>query len=216
MKRFALGLGLGCAIVVGQAFAVEPAPVRQIDQQHPLEGAAGVNLKVPVGDLEIVGSARDNVGVHVDIHCKKSDRSNCLDAAGRISLSVRRDGNWLIVDVDGFPKLGGGGLSADVRLELPAGLRFQTDTGVGDIRISGLENDIEVDTGVGDITVRAALSKVKSINADSGVGDVTLTVDGNKTSGSGFVGKGLEWTGGKGTTHLELDSGVGDISIELK
>lgn len=206
----------GWLLVAGPALAVEPAPVRQLDQQNSLEGATAVNLKVPVGDLTITGSSRDNVAVHVDIHCKKSDRSNCLDAAGRISLAVRRDGNWLVVDVDGFPKLGGGGLSADVRLEMPAGLRFQADTGVGDIEVSNLENDIEIDTGVGDITVRAATAKVKSISADSGVGDVTLTLDGNRVSGSGFVGKGLDWSGGKGSAHLELDSGVGDIAIELK
>jgi hypothetical protein len=215
MRRSPLPIALAWALLPLSPAAADE-PIRTLRQEVSLDGATAAQVKVGVGDVRVTGSRRGNASVTVDIRCSLSDRERCRERAGHIGLEIRRDGDWLVLAVEGFPRLGGGGLSADVAVELPAGLRFQADLGVGDVEVRGLESDVEVDVGVGDVTLELPAGKVRSVELDTGVGDAVLDVEGGRVTGAGLVAKGLDWSRGKGEAHVNVNSGVGDITVELR
>ncbi len=118
------------------------------------------------------------------------------------------------------------------RIRLPARLAVQLDVGVGDVIVEGVSGgvrldsgvgdvrltvpggDIEVDSGVGDVDVRSFAAAYGRIEGSGGVGDAELRIDGRRIGEDGFVGSSLEWRG-EGPSRIEVDTGVGDITIRL-
>jgi hypothetical protein len=216
MRRIAMLAGLALALLPSGPGVAADEPVRTLRQEVSLEGATATQVKLPVGDLAVTGTSRGDVSIVVEVRCSRSDRARCKDHADGIAVESRRDGDWLVLVVEGFPRLGGGGLSADVRVEVPARLRFQADLGVGDVKLAALENDVEVDVGVGDVAADLSAARVRAVELDTGVGDAVLAVDGGRVTGAGLVAKGLDWSQGKGTALVNVNTGVGDISIDLR
>lgn len=192
------------------------ATVRTLDNELSLSGAGRIEVKVAVGDLEIVGAGGDSVKVHVDATCPDAADKACRSLADNISIGNRRSGDALVVEIEGFPKLRNHRLSVIARVEIPRALALSTNSGVGDVHIAGMVGDMEIDTGVGDVRIKVDPDKLRSAELDSGVGDVTLKIKDQVIEGSGFVGKGLDWSNGKGAAKLEVDTGVGDIAVELE
>ena len=197
------------------ALPTNAATVRTLDNEFSLSGASRIEVKIAVGDLEVVGVGGDAVKVHVDASCPNATDAECRSLADNIAVGNRRSGDALVIEIEGFPKLRSNRLSANVRIEMPRALPLSTNTGVGDVHVAGLVGDVEIDSGVGDVRVKIDPDKVRSAELDSGVGDVTLKIKDQVIEGSGFVGQGLDWSSGKGTAKLEVDTGVGDIAVEL-
>lgn len=202
-------------ILLAAAPAVAGTTVRTLKQDVPLDGASGVDLDVPVGDLTLRASDGPGVSARIEIRCPRTS-SRCRRAAEDIVLKVRRSGRWLELEVKGFPRLASHSLSTDVELSLPRALSLQVDLGVGDVDIRGLTNDVEVDVGVGDVEATLPAASVRSVELDTGVGDVDLYTGGRRLDGSGFVGHHLDWSQGRGAAHVEVDTGVGDIEVRLE
>lgn len=210
----ALRLSLTLALLTAVPAAASTT-VRTLEQDLPVQGASAVQIKVPVGDLQVRPGDGDAVSVRMEIRCPHLG-SRCRSAAEEIALKVRRHDRWLKLQVEGFPRVGGHSLSTDVELTLPRALAFQADLGVGEVEIRGLTNDVEVDVGVGDVEITMAAVSVRSVELDAGVGDVDLYTAGRRLDGSGLVGHHLDWDGGEGAAHVEVDCGVGDIEVELE
>lgn len=216
MKRSTLLFTFTLAMTLTAALPARAAIVRTIEQDLALDGATGVQVKFPVGDLEAEGTGGDRIQVEVDVRCPASAGARCRDAAQDVTLKVRRSGSWLVLELEGFPRIRSHDLSADVRVRLPRALRFQADLGVGDVRAQGLENDVEVDVGVGDVELTLPAAKVRTVELDTGVGEADLSIGDQRFRGSGLVGKSLDWSQGRGVAHVEVDCGVGDVEVELE
>ncbi|HRC87207.1 MAG TPA: DUF4097 family beta strand repeat-containing protein [Thermoanaerobaculia bacterium] len=214
MKRLALALCLACVPFVALA-AGSAEPTRTVEGDIALADANSLEIKVPVGDLHITGTGGDRVKAHLEIHCKAPSDTSCQQAAAKISLDSRNRGGELLLQVAGFPKLGDHGVSVVLKVEVPRAVRLDTNVGVGDTECAGMVGDLELGAGVGDVSITADKSKVHVVELDSGVGDVVLLVDGGRVEGSGLVGKGLDWSQGKGAAKVEVDTGVGDITVKL-
>lgn len=190
--------------------------VRTLDSEVSLSGATVVEVKVSVGDLAVVGEGGETIKVRAEIQCSTASDADCKEAAERIAIGSRRSGNELVVEVEGFPKLKSKGLSVNARIEIPRALPLSINSGVGDITVAGMIGNLEIDSGVGDVKVTTKSSHLRTIGLDSGVGEVQLQIDGQTIEGAGFVGKGLDWSQGKGAATLEVDTGVGDITVVLE
>lgn len=190
--------------------------VRTLDSEVSLSGATTTKVKSSVGDLVVVGEGGDKIKVHADIQCSNAGDADCKEAAERIAIGSRRSGDELVIEIEGFPRLTSKGLSVNARVELPRALPLSVHSGVGDITVSGMMGNVEIDTGVGDVRVTTQSNHLRSIGLDTGVGEVELKIDGQTIEGAGFVGKGLDWSQGKGSATLEVDTGVGDISVTLE
>lgn len=101
-------------------------------------------------------------------------------------------------------------------LGLPAGADASGDVGVGDIRLDGLDGDVDVITGVGSIT--ATNLRTTGVTVESGVGDVDLEFDAvlgdiAVDAGAGDV---VITVPDDGTTYdVRVDGGVGDQDIRV-
>lgn len=190
--------------------------VRTLDSEVSLSDATTVEVKASVGDLAIVGEGREKVKIVAEIQCSSPADTDCKEAAEKIAIGSRRSGNELVIEVEGFPKLKSKGLSVNTRIEMPRALPLSVNSGVGDVTVSGMMGNVEIDSGVGDVRITTQSSHLKTIGLDSGVGDVELKINGQTIEGAGFVGKGLDWSQGKGSATLEVDTGVGDITVILE
>ncbi len=189
-------------------------PIREIDSTFGLGGAHSVQLKMPVGDLTVSAADDDEVTLHVEIRCARAESTKCRKQAEKLVVKTRSRRGWLHLSLTDYPKASGR-LSVDVQLRIPAQLGFESDMGVGDVNITGLESNIEVDVGVGDVTMELDSVHIRRIELDTGVGDARLNLGERWIEGTGWVGSGLVWHG-EGEGRIEVDCGVGDALIKLK
>ncbi len=201
---------------LGPAAARADVTVRTLSQDLAVDGARQVGFHSQVGELDAEATDGDSVRVEVAVLCDEAHEEHCREVARSIDLEIRKSGSRLGIEVTDWPKLRDRGLSVKAHLLVPRGLGLEVDMGVGEVSIRGLEGDLEVDLGVGEISVVAPEKAVRSVDMDTGVGEVDLVVGGHTTQGHGFVGGALKWKDGPGTATIELDSGVGDLRVELQ
>lgn len=189
--------------------------VRTLNERYAAGDVKSLYLDVPVGEVVVQGGNANQVTVEVELECDK-DKTRCAELAKEVRLVGVRKGDRLQVEVDEWPKGNSRGLEAHVKVSMPRGLALQTDLGVGELRISGVERDVNADVGVGEVSVTMAESAVRSVNLDSGVGETTLRTAEKKFQGSGMVGKELKWNKGTGSANVRVDCGVGEIGVSLQ
>ncbi|HYG63579.1 MAG TPA: hypothetical protein VEL74_13440 [Thermoanaerobaculia bacterium] len=208
-------------ILIAAAVLVSTLPlsadetIRTLNERYAAGDVKSLYLDVPVGEVVVQGGGASQVTVEVELECD-SDRSRCAELAKAVRLQGGKKGDRLQVELDNWPKGNGQGLQANVRVTMPRDLALQTDLGVGELRISGIEQDVNADVGVGEVSVTMPESAVRSVNLDSGVGDATLRTSEKRIQGSGMVGKELKWNKGTGSADVRVDCGVGEIGVSLQ
>lgn len=88
------------------------------------------------------------------------------------------------------------------------------ESGVGEVGVDATGGDISIELGVGTAVVRAPAAAYASAEGAAGVGDARLTVQGKTIESAGFVSHAATWEG-NGTSHIEVEVGVGDAVIKL-
>jgi hypothetical protein len=193
-----------------------------------------LGLDSGVGDVVLEAADGDTVDVEVILEPRRGGLFSSMKRAERevesATLETAIDGRTLRLQIRSD--------SDDRRFEerwsvrLPARLAVRVDTGVGDVRIDGIEGgvrldsgvgdvritvpggDIDVDSGVGDVEVRSSEAAYGRIRCSGGVGDAELRIGGTRISEDGFVGSDADWNG-TGPGRIRIDTGVGDITVHL-
>ncbi|HWM90762.1 MAG TPA: hypothetical protein VN493_08355 [Thermoanaerobaculia bacterium] len=204
---------LVAAALLGSLPLAADEVVRSLDRQFPAAEASRIHLDFPVGEVHVEAGAVRAVGVHVELECDSMRTSRCIEAAKKIEL-VATSGDSLHVELKGWPKAGNRGLEAKLRVTVPRDLPLTAELGVGEMRISGMESDLDADLGVGEVSVVMAASAVSEVHVDTGVGEADLFADGRHWEGSGFIAKELSWT--KGKAEVSVDCGVGEAEVRLE
>ncbi len=195
--------------------ALASEKVRTVNKTYPVGQARELSLDVPVGGIHLEAYDGQDVQVTMTVTCHRSGWK-CRDKSERIELvSHTRDGE-LKVEVKGYPRHSSHGLDLRMDVKLPARLAFHLELGVGDVHVSGVEKALSIHVGVGDTTVQMPADAVRSVDLDAGVGGADLRVDGRHYRGSGFVGKSLSWSEGKGTARVKVEVGVGRVKVRLR
>jgi hypothetical protein len=93
---------------------------------------------------------------------------------------------------------------------------FDFDLGVGDLDLENLQaNSIHASVGIGDLTVRLSQDASFEVSASVGLGDLSISgFEKMVVKNEGFIAHSAHGTLGTGVGHLELDVGVGDLSVE--
>jgi len=231
MKKSWIGLTL--ALVV--AAPVSAGAPRILNGTVAAAGVESVRLDAGVGDVEIIadGTAAE-IAIEVKLKPRRGGFFSSLKQAQRevdeaeLRMDVSKGILRLEVETDSDDRH----FEETWTIEVPAGLEFNLDLGVGDVDVRGLagrltaeigvgdltaervSGDLDIDIGVGDATITATAADYGSVDGSGGVGDARLTVRGNKISSSGFVGKSAEWTG-DGAHSIKISTGVGDAEVTL-
>lgn len=195
--------------------AADSATLRTLDLNLSASGVDTLSLEVPVGETYVEGTDGDQVSLVVEVRCETPVKSRCEQAARALELSSRNRGGRLRVEVDGWPKAKSSGLSLDVRVKMPRGLKLDAEQGVGEFESLGLVSDVTLDLGVGEARIRGRQENVRSVNLEVGVGEAMLHLGDREIEGKGFIGRELDWRHGQGAAAVDVDCGVGEIDVQL-
>ena len=191
------------------------ATVRTLAETVRLEADDTLVLDFPVGELRVEGTSSQSVEVTVEIECS-SLRRRCQSAAEEIEIEIRQRGHRVIVEIDGWPRWGTGGMKVKLEARVPRRTPLRVDMGVGQIQVRGLHANVSVDLGVGEVEVEMDADHVRSVTLDSGIGESSVAVNGSPVKNRrSFLGAEIDWSEGTGTARIEVDLGVGAIDIDL-
>ena len=204
---------IGLALIGSALFAAVDAHAgecRTIEHDFDPAGLQQLALDVHVGELDVQPSTNGQIHVEVKV-CSRSHwfglRKSKVDAA---LLDAEQDGRTLKIRIrqDDY--------NEDWKVRMPAALALDADLGVGELRIAGLTSDINVDLGVGDATIVGNATDYGNVSGDAGVGDVEIKGEGGRvTAERAAVSDSATWVAG-GPSSIDVDVGVGDLTITLE
>ncbi|MFV2073994.1 MAG: hypothetical protein ACC742_15260 [Thermoanaerobaculales bacterium] len=229
-------LSLTAMVLLAPAVTVHADGPRTLTDSLPAGAIESIALDTGVGDVEITGKSNtDEVVVAVLLTPRRggffSSKRQAEREVAAASLHAAISGLRLTVGIE--PKSKDQRFEEHWTIEIPARLEIDLNHGVGDIKIRGVAGGLTVDSGVGEIlieipggdvvvnlgvgtaVIRAPAGAYASAEGVGGVGDARISVQGARIPSEGFVGHSARWTG-DGTSHIEVEVGVGDAVINLK
>lgn len=162
-----------------------------------------INNSVGSIDLRLVEGNEMRVEVEIESQERFFGRSVDVDD---IELGVRMRGEKLILSIDEDK------IEAHWYIELPAVRYIDIDMGVGEIDVEIDASNLEINLGVGDIEISAPLLTVGEIELSAGVGDTNIRGTSAVEKTRAVVSSESEGDGG---LSIEVEVGVGDITVEL-
>ncbi|MEU6246750.1 hypothetical protein [Glycomyces sp. NPDC047010] len=174
------------------------------------QAVSAVDVTTDVGDVQLDAADGTVLDFRLDA-AWRGDEPDATEEWSGTKLLVRgecTDGNVLGLDVDQC--------QTNYTLALPAGTDATAETGVGDIRLDGLDGDIDVVAGVGSID--GADLRSTGVTVSNGVGDVDLEFDevlGDITVDAGAGDVTITVPDDGTTFDVQIDGGVGDRDIRV-
>jgi hypothetical protein len=183
---------------------------------HPLAAGGKVYLKNDVGEIHVTTSGRSDVRI---IAVKKARDSDEHSGPGRLKElrvqvntspdEIRIRGVWPHRDVTRLFR-GKSRLQIDYELEVPRGVRLHVENDIGEVHITGADNDVIVRNGIGEAYVGLADSfQPRRVYLHTKIGELQSDFPGRS---SGFLGrKFTRILDGKST--LDVRVSIGEIRI---
>jgi hypothetical protein len=203
-------IAISCAL---PALAAEQRRTIAVDQ--PVEGITRLVIDCGVGGRpRVVGSdAITAITGSVEVSAKKASHRK-RNLVEQLDLDARRAGGTLYLEVKGEEEHHHD-WGEEWVLSVPKSLALSIDLGVGNVEARDLAGGVEVDLGVGEVLVEGEHAAYGRIDADCRVGDVELRTPAGRQRGDGFIGKELR-AEGAGKAAIEIDVGVGEVTIRLR
>jgi hypothetical protein len=215
--RAALGWVAAVGLFALVAWPAWGGTVRTLGDRYDAEGVAKLVVEVATGELRITGGAGERVLAEAEVSCSFWRGEGCKKLAeGFVLEPVRKDG-VLLLKLRGPKDENLSGVSASLRLEVPAGLSLAAEVGVGKVRVTGMSKDLDLEVGVGQVEILMKEQDVGRVDLNSGVGDVELLVRNRdiEEEGLGPLGRNLTWEEGPGKARLRVHCGVGGVQVSL-
>ncbi len=203
------------------AAALAALPARASDRPISTTIAAGnatdVRLVLPIGDVEVRGDGGSEIRADLELRCRHH-RADCEDRASRVFLDSTREGERVTLTVRGYPRLLRSE-SMELRgvIHVPADLRLAIDMRIGELRVVDVHTDVRVDMGVGEVRMNLPAANVHGVKLGSGVGDASLHGPQGRIEAerSLLIGAKLDWREGTGAANVDVDLGVGEVTVDL-
>lgn len=199
------------------ATAVASGADRVLDFSKPATGIKGVAIEAGVGDVEVVAEDGGTISARVEIERKGGgfwgSHSSRQDI-DELEVDARLDGATLRLALR--PKQRHNrNFSESWTVRVPASCAVKIELGVGEATVRDVAADIAVEVGVGDVEIDGLFKTFGTIAAECGVGDVSVRTPDGRESGEGFIGHEVR-TKGAGNATLDVEAGVGDVTIRLR
>lgn len=174
-----------------------------------LKGVSEVEIRNGVGRVEIIPATGDEMSVILDIEANRHGHffRPRRDVSG-LDLESRERGDTLILEFEEHD------VSADWVVEMPRVDRTDIDVGVGEVRLEIENTELDLRVGVGEVRVEAPVASVGKVRLNTGVGDASLRGGEVLDDRSSFISKHVRGEG-EGDLSLDVEVGVGDISVRL-
>ncbi|MEO1367649.1 MAG: hypothetical protein AAFX50_10775 [Acidobacteriota bacterium] len=189
-------------------------PIQTIEQSYFAGDAKAVDIELILGSLRVEGTDGRNVEILVELSCNREDSAKCKRRAERIRLRPRLSGEELFLSLENTPRGRAGGIEATMTVRMPRAMALEIDIAGGDMRIAGVEGDIEVDSAGGSVDLKGTQDRVGVFKADVGFGKGELTLR-DSVIEAGGIPRSITWRG-SGTQRIEIDLGGGEIIARLE
>lgn len=190
--------------------------VRDISRKFEIADGQRLRLEIPVGDIEIEASDRTQVEVELTVRCRWS-LADCRHAVEQIELAERSTAKRLTVELSGLSRWRGTTLDIEGTILVPHSTPLDVEMGVAELDVTGVEQDLRIEIGVGQVRVWMSEERIGRALLDVGVGEVELLGAPRRASArrSFLVGNEVHWDDGPGQARVDIEVGVGEITLWL-
>jgi len=202
------------ALLLAAPAGADERPIRDLNGSWSSTGVRRMELKLPPGDIRIEPGNDARLRVELEVYCA-IDQDGCEERAGRLALATEKEGNTQTLRVTGMGTMNFRGLNLRGRIVVPRGVTLDVDFPAGDLKIRGIEGDLDVDMGAGDVDIALREHDVRSVRVGVGIGEASLSVAGRTIEGSGWLGHRVRWGEGSGPSRVTVNLGVGDVGVRL-
>jgi hypothetical protein len=202
------------ALAVAAPSTADDRRLRDLTGDYATTAVRRIELRLPPGEIRIEPSRDGRLRVALGVFCA-FDEERCEERADRLSLEVEREGGALRLRVDNMPVVNARGLNVRGSVLVPRDMTLEVDLPAGELRVRGLEGDLDVDVGAGEVEVDLRERDVRSVRVGVGIGEASLSVAGRSIEGSGWLGHKVRWREGTGPARVMISLAVGEADVRL-
>jgi hypothetical protein len=211
MKRLLLSIPLLLAMVSG----VAADDFGELTKTFEIEAGQKVRLQLQVADLRLEVADGNQVKADLVVRCRWHQK--CDDVLADVDLVSSSTSRRFVVELQGLSHWQSARVEVEGTLVVPRTSDLEVEIGVGKVKIYGVERNLRVNLGVGKVKIWQPPAAVKAITLEVGVGEATiLSATENVPNRRSFlVGSEVFWDQGPGEARIEVDVGVGEVSLWL-
>lgn len=191
---------------------------RHISLQQDVASAELIRLRVPAGEVDIVGISGDNLVAEVTAVCKDEERQACLNLLKELSWDQKTG------SIAEFSLMPAGATSFNdvtikVKIGVPLDKKLEVNLSAGELSITDTSACLMADLNAGEVNITLKESQLASAAISAKVGDVKLTTtEGGTIAGkrSLLVGAKQDWQKGTGHCHTRAKVLAGEVNLVLK
>lgn len=211
MRRWRWSLVL---LTLGGASAAGGEGLRELAQSFEAAAGQTVRIQIPVAELKVEAVDGQQVSAELTVRCRWALK-DCQDALGRLELASLSSPKRLLVELAGVSKWSGSKLDVEGRIRVPRGSPLEVEMDVAELEVSGVEQDLRVDVGVGEVRAWLKADKFGRTFLDVGIGQAELigAASPPQSRRSLLVGSEVNWSEGSGEARIDIEVGVGEVTV---
>ncbi len=212
MKRLLLSIPLLLAMATGLA----AEGFAELEKTFEIEAGQKVRLELPVADLRLEVS--DALEIRVDLLVRCRWHQECDEVLSNIDLVSSSTSRRFVVELEGLSRWESAKIEVEGTIVVPRTSDLELEIGVGDLKIHGVERNLQVDVGVGKVKIWQTPAAVKAVSLEVNVGEATILGGAEDASDrrSFLVGSEVFWDKGPGDARIDVEVGVGEVSLWLE
>ncbi|RUO74104.1 hypothetical protein CWI80_01720 [Pseudidiomarina sediminum] len=181
---------------------------REFNATYSVNDDTAFKLEFGVGSVTFERSSDDSI--EVEMIAKPSEKKWFGKAnLEAVELNAEQDGDRLVLTV---PEQDGVTLQWVIRV--PRIAELNVDLGVGQIAGDVYASDMDINLGIGDIDLEV-YGDVDSVKTDVGIGDTHVSGAEENSNDRAFISASSR-AKGKGDARINIDTGIGDITVRIK
>jgi len=212
MKRLLLSIPL----LLAMATALAAEDFGELEKTFEIEAGQKVRLELPVADLRLEVS--DALEIRADLLVRCRWHQECDEVLSNIDLVSSSTSRRFVVELEGLSRWEAAKIEVEGTLIVPRSADLELEIGVGDIKVHGVERNLHVDVGVGKVKIWQPAAAVKAVSLEVNVGEATILGGAEDASDrrSFLVGSEVFWDKGPGDARIDVEVGVGEVSLWLE
>jgi hypothetical protein len=212
MKRLLLSIPLLLAMATGLA----AADFAELNRDFEIEAGQKVRLHLPVADLRLEVGDGNRVQADLLVRCRW--HRHCGEALSEIDLVSSSTSRRYVVELEGLSRWESAKIEVEGTVVVPRTADLELEIGVGDLKVYGVERNLRVDVGVGKVKIWQPPAAVRAVSLEVNVGEAAILGGAEDASDrrSFLVGSEVFWDKGPGEARIEVEVGVGEVSLWLE
>jgi len=205
------------ALVVAAATPSAAEEVRTFTQSFDASALEEIYVDFPIGELTVEGTSSERIMVEIVIECSsRRSLDACIDRAENIALESRERADRIDLWIEGFSKWRSRGMHIEMKVLVPQALDVRIDMSIGELEMKHLFGNVAVDMSIGEVSLDSSEEMVGRVSLDTGIGESSLSTHRGRSNSAGLFTRAIAWTEGNGDSEIQIELGIGEITVKLR